>query len=132
MKTITYKFCDGTTQTVEVSDELYSIHEELEKAERCNNKRETRRHISLDYLNSKGIDFEGDCGDPLFALIKAEDDEQFEAALSEISEKQRQLVEWFFYENRSLRDIAKELGVSHQALSKQMAVILKKLKNLLQ
>ena len=34
MKSVTYKFLDGTTQTLEVSDELADLIEQLEKEEK--------------------------------------------------------------------------------------------------
>ena len=37
MKTITYKFADGTTSAVEVSDEFYSLYEDMERRTDCPN-----------------------------------------------------------------------------------------------
>ena len=58
MKTISYTFADGTVSEHEVSDELSAAIAEMETQERRNNKRETRRHTSLDYLSDKGIDLD--------------------------------------------------------------------------
>ena len=43
MQTIKYKFADGTTSTVEVSDELHAVHLEIVQQEKRNHWRETRR-----------------------------------------------------------------------------------------
>jgi len=68
MKTITYTFADGSTQTVEVSDELYAAHEQEVQAEKRNHWKNTRRHISLTYLNEYEIDIpDSDC---LTVLVK--------------------------------------------------------------
>lgn len=130
MQTIKYTFADGTTSEIEVSDELYALHLQLLQAEKRNHWRETRRHISLNYLNELGVDFEDGNADPLSALIRQEDDERIHKAIAGLSDKQRELVEKVFYENMSLREIAKKTGVSHQALSQQLATIYKKIKKL--
>ena len=132
MKTIQYKFNDGTTKEISVTDELYALHLELLQEEKRNHWKETRRHISLDYLMEQGVDIaDHDSGDPLSALIEKTDDERIKTALSYLSDKQRSLIEKVFYNDLSLREIARQTGVSHQALSQQLATIYKKLKKLL-
>ena len=132
MKTIQYKFNDGTIREISVTDELYALHLELLQEEKRNHWRETRRHISLEYLMEQGVDIaDHDSGDPLSALIEKTDDEKLKNALSFLSDKQRALIEKVFYNDLSLREIARQTGVSHQALSQQLATIYKKLKKLL-
>ena len=115
MKTIQYKFNDGTIKQVCVTDELYALHLELLQEEKRNHWKETRRHISLDYLMEQGADIADGDGDPLSALIEKTDDERIKTALSYLSDKQRALIEKVFYNDLSLRQIARHTGVSHQA-----------------
>lgn len=131
MKTIQYKFNDGTIKQVSVTDELYALHLELLQEEKRNHWKETRRHISLDYLMEQGADIADGDGDPLSALIEKTDDERIKTALSYLSDKQRSLIEKVFYNDLSLREIARQTGISHQALSQQLATIYKKLKKFL-
>ena len=131
MKTIQYKFNDGTIKQVSVTDELYALHLELLQEEKRNHWKETRRHISLDYLMEQGADIADGDGDPLSALIEKTDDERIHKALSLLSDKQRSLIEKVFYNDLSLREIARQTGISHQALSQQLATIYKKLKKFL-
>ena len=131
MKTIQYKFNDGTISEINVTDELYALHLELLQEEKRNHWKETRRHISLDYLMEQGADFADGDGDPLSALIEKTDDEKLKTALSFLSDKQRALIEKVFYNDLSLREIARQTDVSHQALSQQLATIYKKLKKFL-
>ena len=132
MKTIQYKFNDGTISEINVTDELYALHLELLQEEKRNHWKETRRHISLDYLMEQGADIaDHDSGDPLSALIEKTNDERIKTALSYLSDKQRSLIEKVFYNDLSLREIARQTGVSHQALSQQLATIYKKLKKFL-
>ena len=58
MQVIIYKFVDGTTNTVEVTEEIYLIHLELLQQEKRNHWKETRRHTSLYNFTDMGIDFE--------------------------------------------------------------------------
>ena len=132
MKTIQYKFNDGSTKEISVTDELYALHLELLQEEKRNHWKETRRHTSLDYLMEQGADIaDHRDGDPLSALIEKTDDERIKNALSYLSDKQRSLIEKVFYNDLSLREIARQTGVSHQALSQQLATIYKKLKKFL-
>ena len=131
MKTIQYKFNDGSIKEISVTDELYALHLELLQEEKRNHWKETRRHISLDYLMEQGADFADGDGDPLSALLQKTDDERIHKALSLLSDKQRSLIEKVFYNDLSLREIARQTGVSHQALSQQLATIYKKLKKFL-
>ena len=132
MKTIQYKFNDGSISEISVTDELYALHLELLQEEKRNHWKETRRHISLDYLMEQGADIaDHRDGDPLSALIEKTDDERIKTALSYLSDKQRSLIEKVFYNDLSLREIARQTGVSHQALSQQLATICKKLKKFL-
>ena len=131
MPTIKYTFADGTTSEIEVTEEIYALHEQLATEEKRNDKRETRRHISLNYLNERGIEFESKAADPLSALIQREDEARIHSAISKLSDKQRALLEKVFYRKMSLREIERQTGVSHQALSKQLATIYKKIKKFL-
>lgn len=131
MPKIKYEFADGTTSEIEVTDEVYALHEQLANEEKRNNKRETRRHTSLNYFDDMGIEFESNAADPLSALIRRDDEERIHKAILKLSNKQRALLEKVFAQNMSLREIARQTGVSHQALSQQLATIYKKLKKLL-
>ena len=151
MPTIKYKFADGTTSEIEVTDELYALHLQLVQEEKRNHWRETRRHTSLEYLNENGIDFESPAADPLSVLLRSENEENgidFESpaadplsvllrseneerihkAMAALSDKQKRLVQAVFYEGKSLREIARQSDISHQALSKQLATVYKKIK----
>lgn len=131
MPTIKYKFADGTTSEIDVTDDIYTLHLQLEQEEKRNHWRETRRHTSLDYLMELGVDITDDSADPFAACVTHEDDKRVHKALAALTEKQRALLNKVFDLDMSLREIARQTGVSHQALSKQLATIYKKLKKYL-
>ena len=128
MQTIKYHFSDGTTSEIEATDEFYNIYAELVQQEKRNHWKETRRHTSLNYLMENGIDFESPAADLLSVLIQQEDEKRIHSAMAALSDKQKRLVQAVFYEGKSLREIARQAGISHQALSKQLATVYKKIK----
>lgn len=127
MQVIIYKFVDGTTNEIEVTDELYLIHLQLVQMEKRNHWRETRRHTSLTYLIENGIDFEDKSADTLAIIIRRENIERVHKALLTLSDKRRELVHKFYYEEMTMRVIARKRGVSHSSISQQMATVRKHL-----
>ena len=71
MPLITYKFADGHTKEIEVSDEVAAAFAQLEKYEKKVERKETRRHVSLNLLMENGYDFSVDDTDILDILDKA-------------------------------------------------------------
>lgn len=132
MQTIKYRFADGTTSEIEVSEEFYALHLELVQQEKRNHWKETRRHISLNYLTDNGIDFESPAADPLSVLLRSDDEERIHKAMSALTNKQKELAEKVFFKGMTLTAIAKEKGVSQPAITQQLATVLKKLKKLLE
>lgn len=127
MQVIIYKFVDGTTNTVEVTEDIYLIHLELLQQEKRNHWKETRRHTSLYYFTDMGIDFE-DRRIDIFAEIERKDNaERVHKALLTLSDKRRELVHKVFYEEMTMRQIASQEGVSHTAISQRMKTIRKRL-----
>lgn len=131
MHTIKYRFADGTTSEIEVTDKFYALYAELVQQEKRNHWKETRRHTSLNYLMENGIDFESPAADPLSALLRGEDEERIHNAINQLSDKQKELAEKVFFKGMTLTAIAKEKGVSQPAITQQLATVLKKLKKLL-
>ena len=127
MQVIIYKFVDGTTNTVEVTEEIYLIHLELLQQEKRNHWKETRRHTSLYYFTDMGIDFEDKRIDIFAEIVRKEDAERVHKALLTLSDKRRDLVRKFYFEEMSYRAIAEQIGVSHTAISQRMKTIRKRL-----
>jgi len=61
MKTIKYKFVDGTVSEIEVSDEFFTVHEQMEKTDKRNHWKNTRRHDPID-------DMDGLCAKSITAM----------------------------------------------------------------
>ena len=127
MQVIIYKFVDGTTNTVEVTEDIYLIHLELLQQEKRNHWKETRRHTSLYYFTDMGIDFEDKRIDIFAEIERKENAERVHKALLTLSDKRRDLVRKFYYEELTMRQIASQESVSHTAISQRMKTIRKRL-----
>ena len=131
MKTITYKFADGTTSKVEVSDEIYAICEEMEIEEKSSDRRETRRHVSMESLVEMNL--EPTVTDEYFKdeVFKNMESERLQQAISQLLPSQIALLKRLFYEGESLTEIAKNDGIAVCSVSNRLARIYKKLKKFL-
>ncbi len=127
MQVIIYKFVDGTTNAVEVTEDIYLIHLELLQQEKRNHWKETRRHTSLYYFTDMGIDFEDKRIDLFAEIVRKENAERVHKALLTLSDKRRDLVRKFYYEEMTMRQIASQESVSHTAISQRMKTIRKRL-----
>ena len=81
----------------------------------------------MNYLIENGIDFEDKSADTLAIIIRRENIERVHKALLTLSDKRRELVHKFYYEEMTMRAIARERGVSHSSISQQMATVCKHL-----
>ena len=127
MQVIIYKFVDGTMNAVEVTEDIYLIHLELLQQEKRNHWRETRRHTSLYYFTDMGVDFEDKRIDLFAEIVRKENAERVHKALLTLSDKRRDLVRKFYYEEMTMRQIASQESVSHTAISQRMKTIRKRL-----
>lgn len=131
MKEIIYKFQDGTKQIVKVQDDFYKNYEFVEKESKRQDRKETRRHIPLSFFDEQGVEFEDIKTNIEECLIKDDIYSLLGQAVKLLNQKQQNLVYQVFYSNKSLTEIAKEQGVSKSAITQQMQVILKKLREIL-
>ena len=128
MKKIIYQFADETQNEVEVSDEFYAQYQEMEKEEKNKNRAETRRHISLSQMQENG--FEPALQEPSLeeTLIKEEQLDLLRKAMETLTDKQKELVNKVYFENRTIISIAREEGVSDRAIIYRLEKIHKKIK----
>jgi RNA polymerase sigma-70 factor (ECF subfamily) len=131
METITYKFADGTESAVEVDDTLNHIIKDMDKAEISNNRRQTRRHISLEWLVENGI--EPTYEDDYFAndFFENIENENLYDGIMSLTENQRRLIVRRFAKREKVNEIALCNGIAECSVSKQLERIYKKLKNFL-
>ena len=125
---ITYEFVTGEVSEVEVDERLGGMLLDLDRQQYNNDKKETRRHFSLD-----GMDYEGElfvsAEDTEGEAVRREDMARLYSAMEILSPEQRELVEKVYFEERKITDIAHEEGVSHVAIRDRLERIYKKIKN---
>lgn len=95
-------------------------------------KRYRLRNSSLEAMTEQvGFDIVDETPSPEESLIKSEGKAELRAqvrsALSCLTEKQREVIVLHFWEELSLREIAKKKGVHHSSVEETFAVAMKKL-----
>lgn len=133
MATIHYKFSDGHTEEIEVTKEVAAAFEQLEKYEKKVERKETRRHVSLNGLMENGFDFPVDNDDIIDALDKQEQEksewqeEQFRRQILEDKKKEifslltyRQADAYFRHKYLHIKktEIARYMNVTESAVRK--------------
>ena len=130
MKKISYEI-NGTRVEVEVADEFAALYEQMDEEEKRVNRKETRRHQSLETLVEGGFQIADPDSDIEETLIKQYDIDRLHRALAVLTDDQKWLVEQVFYYGRKQSEIAAELGVCKQALNNRITRVIKKIKKFL-
>ena len=151
MAKISYRMWDGSRRELEVAEDFAIAYKVMEKEEINLERKETRRHISLDMIFEREQEYGtfgcfGSCSedvlqrfaisdsDPLEILLQKEEDEN-DSQLQELAglgltEYQFKIAYSFYIDKKSQSQIARELGISHQAVNKTIAKINRKMKSL--
>lgn len=132
MKTITYKFADGTISTVEVSDEFYSQYQDLEKADELSNRKHSRRTQSLEHSVDNGWDVADPDADVAAIFEKNESDSKLYEAISTLTPEQQTLIRQVFFDRIPQVKIAELQGTTPKAINNRLTRILRKLKKVLE
>lgn len=132
MKTITYKFADGTTSTVEVSDEFYSLYQDMEKADELSDRKHSRRTQSLEHSVDNGWDVADPDADVAAIFEKNESDSKLYEAISTLTPEQQILIKQVFFDRIPQVKIAELQGTTPKAINNRLTRILRKLKKVLE
>ena len=131
MKNYTYKFADGMKSVVEVDDELYGILIEMDRQEKYGNRREPRRHVSLETLTEMNVEPSYTDEYNFDEIFGGMDNERLQEAISQLLPTQQSLLNRLFVERQTVSEIAEKDGVAVCSISNRLARIYKKLKNFL-
>ena len=128
---IKYEFVTGEVLEIEAEDALGEVLLEFDRQEKNNDRRETRRHMSLD-----GMDFEGEwfvaLEDTEGVALYREDMGRLTRALEMLSPEQRELVLKVYFKGIRVVDIARNEGVGESAVRDRIRRIHKKMKKYLE
>lgn len=132
MKT-TYTLTDGKTVEIEVSAELATMLADFIREDKNEaRKYRWRKEVSIEALREEtGWEPADTAADIETVLIADEERQTLWAAMARLSDKQRRLIQLYYYEEKSFTEIAAILSINRRSVSKQLDTIHKKLKNIL-
>lgn len=132
MKTIQYTFENGKCEIYEVDEKTALAYEQIKTETRREEERARWRRRkklnSLEEMSESGAQFASSEPNPEELAIHRDEYSRLHNAISHLPENQQRLVTNVYFNSQSLAEIAKEEGVSYQAIQNRMAKILKKLK----
>ncbi len=121
----------GEVTEVEIDDELGKHIAEMDEADFNLNRKETRRHTYMSVLEEKGRYIPAGT-DPLDDVLKEERIRELMEAIEKLQPQQKELLIRVYWNKEIQKDIAEDMGISQQAISKRLRVILKFLKKFLE
>ena len=131
MKKIIYRFVDGTTNVVEVSDEFYTIFQKILDEENAINCSANSKLVPLEILTDVKVELADQT--KFFANEFSNSlQDKLQKAINTLTTSQKDLINELFYNGKSQKEIAKVLGVKPIAIKSRLERILNKLKHHLQ
>lgn len=94
-------------------------------------RKETRRHVSLEKITANGYDFESSDKSPTEKIIEAEESEYVKSLLDKLTDKQREVFILYAFEGWTFEKIAKKMGNSIPTIYEIYNAAQKKLKKFL-
>ena len=127
------QYFDGTKYVeIEVTEEFAAEYAAMEHRDKLIERKETRRHQSLDKSLDHGWDVADPSADVALQAEQDEDKERLYAALQKLTDKQRAVLLLYIEEGKSFREIGEELGIHKDTVKEHYHAAIKKLKKFLQ
>jgi len=124
-------------QRVEVSEQIYRAYVQPERKQRMREYRAKEKIsvTSIEALSEKGFEPEDGTQDFESALIEVEEQVEelakLNAAIEQLSERDRRVVQLYYFESKTQQEIANILGIAKSTMSELLPRILLRLKNFL-
>jgi len=131
MAVVNYKFADGHTEEIEVSEEFARQYAEMEHTDALIERKETRRHQSLDKSMEHGFDVPDPYADTAEQAERRELSEEIQSALHKLTDKQRTVFTLHVVEELTFREIGEELGLGTYTVRDYFYNAVKKLQKFL-
>ncbi|RDY30971.1 sigma-70 family RNA polymerase sigma factor [Lachnotalea glycerini] len=133
---ISYEFITGERLEIEVDDNIGEVIIEMEKMQSRRNRAETRRHNSLEFMQEnrdgyRPMQFADNRADVEQIIIHSDEKERLHRAIQKLDRKDSIIVKKYYFEDKTMEEIGKELGISAMAVSKRLKKIPDKIKKLL-
>ena len=122
-------------QRVEVSEQIYRAYVQPERKQRMREYRAKEKIsvTSIEALSEKGFEPEDGTQDFESALIEVEEQAEelakLNAAIEQLSERDRRVVQLYYFESKTQQEIANILGIAKSTMSELLPRILLRTKN---
>ena len=128
---INYEFVDGNKVEIEVSEEWAEIIIELDRVDYNNYQKERKKHFSLQAIGKDLAIYDPE--EPEVCVLHKGKyieipNESIIAALNNLTDKQKDLIEHIYFKGMSAREYAHKRGLKECTVSISHAAALKKLK----
>ena len=128
---IKYEFITGEVQKVDIPDELINVVMDMERQVYNNNRKERRRHNSLEEMEEHGFQFKSNEMEVTEVIEEILINESLNKALGKLSFDERKLISLVFFQRKTIVSIAKERGVSEGNIRRILKLIYKEIRILL-
>jgi len=133
---INYEFVTGEKLELEVDDSVGEIVIEMEVLQSRRNRTETRRHNSLESMQEQQQgwsprQFMDETVDIEQFIVASDERERLHQAIGLLEDRDSLIVRHYYFENRTMEEIGREIGISAMAVSKRLKKIPEKLKSLM-
>lgn len=127
------RYFDGAKHVeIEVTEEFASEYAAMEYRDKLIERKETRRHQSLDKSLEHGWDIADPSADVALQAERNEEKARLSSALKKLTDKQRAVLLLYIEEGLSFREIAAKLGVNKDTVREHYLAAIKNLKKFLQ
>lgn len=130
---ISYEFINGEKFEIEVDDNIGEVIIEMEKMQSRRNRAETRWHNSLEFMQENrdgysSMQFADNRADVEQIIVHSDEKERLHRAIQKLDRKDFIIVKKYYFEDKTMVEIGKELGISAMAVSKRLKKIPDKIK----
>jgi RNA polymerase sigma factor (sigma-70 family) len=128
---IKYESVTGEVIEIEVSEYFGELSVAIDKDIYNSDRRETRRHASLNALEEAGIQLADSTAEVAAAVEGLEQNERLNSAINQLLPRQKELIRKVYFDEVSLVEIAKKENVTEAAIRNRLKKIYKKLEKVL-
>ena len=126
------RYFDGTKYVeIEVTEEFAAEYAAMEHRDKLIERKETRRHQSLDKSLEHGWDVADPSTDVALQAERDEDKALLYSALQRLTDKQRAVLLLYIEEGLSFREIGEKLGIHKDTVKEHYDAAIKNLRKIL-
>ena len=126
------RYFDGAKHVeIEVTKEFAAEYAAMEHRDKLIERKETRRHQSLDKSLEHGWDIQDPSADVALQAERDEEKARLSSALQKLTDKQRAVLLLYIEEGLSFREIGEKLGIHKDTVKEHYHAAIKNLRKIL-